>query len=145
MAERQENKYLLIDSRVLPEVFLKVVAAKEMLAKGQGPSAAMAARACGLSRSAFYKYRDSVEVFDKGAVGSLATLYFSLEDQPGVLSAVLGCIYDAGANILTINQNLPADGVAPVTIGLKLGGQTTLAQLQISLLGIPGVARVREI
>lgn len=64
MAERQENKYLLIDSRVLPEVFLKVVAAKEMLAKGQVPSAAMAARACGLSRSAFYKYRDSVEVFD---------------------------------------------------------------------------------
>ena len=62
-----------------------------------------------------------------------------------MLSAVLGCVYDAGANILTINQNLPADGVAPVTIALKLGEQTTAAQLQISLLGIPGVVRVREI
>lgn len=141
----EQRKYLLIDSRVLPDVFLKVVEAKEMLAKGKAKSVAMAARACGLSRSAFYKYKDSVEVFDRGATGSLATLYFSLEDQPGVLSAVLGCIYDAGANILTINQNLPADGVAPVTIGLKLGEQTTLAQLQISLLGIPGVAKVREI
>lgn len=143
MADR--HKYLLIDSRVLPEVFLKVVQAKEMLAKGKAKSVAAAAQACGLSRSAFYKYKDSVEVFERGAGGSLVTLYFSLEDQPGVLSAVLGCLYDAGANILTINQNLPADGVAPVTIGLKLGEQTTLAQLQISLLGIPGVARVREI
>ncbi len=141
----REHKYLLIDSRVLPEVFLKVVEAKELLAKGRAQSATAAARACGLSRSAFYKYKDSVEVFDKGAVGSLATLYLSLEDQPGVLSAVLGCIYDAGANILTVNQNLPADGVAPVTVGLKLGEQTALAQLQISLLSIPGVARVKEI
>ena len=104
----------------------------------------MAARACGISRSAFYKYKDSVELFDRGG-GSMITLYFSLADEPGVLSAVLGCIYDAGANILTINQNLPADGVAPVTIALKLGEQTTAAQLQISLLGIPGVVRVREI
>ena len=142
MAEKPT--YLLIDSQVLPDVFLKVVRAKEMLARGTVTSAAMAARAGGISRSAFYKYKDSVELFDRGG-GSMITLYFSLADEPGVLSAVLGCIYDAGANILTINQNLPADGGAPVTIALKLGEQTTAAQLQISLLGIPGVVRVREI
>ena len=142
MAEKPT--YLLIDSQVLPDVFLKVVRAKEMLARGKVKSAAMAARACGISRSAFYKYKDSVELFDRGG-GSMITLYFSLADEPGVLSAVLSCIYDAGANILTINQNIPADGVAPVTIALKLGEQATAAQLQISLLGIPGVVRVREI
>lgn len=143
--EKERHKYLLIDSRVLPDVFLKVVEAKEMLAKGRVKSATMAARACGISRSAFYKYKDNVEVFDLETRGSMVTLYFSLEDEPGVLSNVLGCIYDAGANIITINQNVPTDGVAPVTISLKLGAQTTLAQLQISLLGIPGVVRVKEI
>ena len=103
MAEKPT--YLLIDSQVLPDVFLKVVRAKEMLARGTVKSAAMAARACGISRSAFYKYKDSVELFDRGG-GSMITLYFSLADEPGVLSAVLSCIYDAGANILTINQNI---------------------------------------
>ena len=146
MTERHErHKYLLIDSRVLPDVFLKVVQAKEMLAKGKAKSATMAARACGISRSAFYKYKDNVDVFDLETRGSMVTLYFSLEDEPGVLSSVLGCIYDAGANIITINQNVPTDGVAPVTISIKLGTQTTLAQLQIALLGIPGVVRVKEI
>ena len=113
MAEKPT--YLLIDSQVLPDVFLKVVRAKEMLARGKVKSAAMAARACGISRSAFYKYKDSVELFDRGG-GSMITLYFSLADEPGVLSAVLGCIYDAGANILTINQNIPANGCAVVTM-----------------------------
>ena len=89
MTERHErHKYLLIDSRVLPDVFLKVVQAKEMLAKGKAKSATMAARACGISRSAFYKYKDNVEVFDLETRGSMVTLYFSLEDEPGVLSSV---------------------------------------------------------
>ena len=73
MAEKPT--YLLIDSQVLPDVFLKVVRAKEMLARGKVKSAAMAARACGISRSAFYKYKDSVELFDRGG-GSMITLYF---------------------------------------------------------------------
>ncbi|WP_458861988.1 ACT domain-containing protein [Acidaminobacterium chupaoyuni] len=141
----EQNKYLLIDSRVLPDVFLKVVEAKKMLAKGKVKSATMAARACGISRSAFYKYKDSVEEYDLEMRGSMVTLYFSLEDQPGILSAVLSCIYSAGANVITINQNVPTDGVAPVTISIKLNQQITLAQLQISLLGIDGVIKVKEI
>ena len=131
MAEKPT--YLLIDSQVLPDVFLKVVRAKEMLARGKVKSAAMAARACGISRSAFYKYKDSVELFDRGG-GSMITLYFSLADEPGVLSAVLGCIYDAGANILTINQGLPINGCAVVTVNAETSGlrgslQELLAQL----------------
>ena len=74
MTERHErHKYLLIDSRVLPDVFLKVVQAKEMLAKGKAKSATMAARACGISRSAFYKYKDNVEVFDLETRGSMVS------------------------------------------------------------------------
>lgn len=141
----KQNKYLLIDSEVLPDVFAKVVEAKKMLACGKVKSASAAAQSCGISRSAFYKYKDCVEEFDMEKRGSMVTLYFSLEDEPGVLSNVLGCIYSAGANIITINQNVPTDGVAPVTISIKLNTQATLAQLQISLLSIKGVVRVKEI
>lgn len=141
----KQNKYLLIDSNVLPDVFIKVVEAKQMLARGKAKSAAAAAQACGISRSAFYKYKDCVEEFDMEKRGNTVTLYFSLEDEPGVLSNVLGCIYDAGANVITLNQNMPTDGVAPVTIAVKLNAQTTLAQIQIALLSIKGVVRVKEI
>ena len=94
---------------------------------------------------ALEELREKLDIIKLETRGSMVTLYFSLEDEPGVLSSVLGCIYDAGANIITINQNVPTDGVAPVTISIKLGTQTTLAQLQIALLGIPGVVRVKEI
>ena len=140
----QAPKYYIVEANALPEIYLKVAEAKRLMETGEVATVNAATQRVGISRSAFYKYKDSVELFDRGG-GSMITLYFSLADEPGVLSAVLGCIYDAGANILTINQNLPADGVAPVTIALKLGEQTTAAQLQISLLGIPGVVRVREI
>ena len=143
MAEKPT--YLLIDSQVLPDVFLKVVRAKEMLARGKVKSAAMAARACGISRSAFYKYKDSVELFDRGG-GSMITLYFSLADEPGVLSAVLGCIYDAGANILTINQNIPSDGVAAVTVSIRMP-DVTLEEEQLiqRLRALKGVVRVSKV
>ena len=140
MAEKPT--YLLIDSQVLPDVFLKVVRAKEMLARGKVKSAAMAARACGISRSAFYKYKDSVELFDRGG-GSMITLYFSLADEPGVLSAVLGCIYDAGANILTINQSIPTNGCAAVTISAETSGLAeTLEKLMADVAAVDGVVRV---
>lgn len=142
---KNESKYLLIDSSVLPDVFLKVVEAKQMVARGKAKSAAAAAQSCGISRSAFYKYKDSVEEFDLETRGNMITLYFALEDEPGVLCNVINAIYAAGANIITINQNIPTDGVASVTISVKLNSQMPLAQLEISLLGISGVVRVRQI
>ena len=139
MAEK--TTYLLIDSQVLPDVFLKVVRAKEMLARGTVKSAAMAARACGISRSAFYKYKDSVELFDRGG-GSMITLYFSLADEPGVLSAVLSCIYDVGANILTIMQNPPIGDRASVVISMDITGlETSVNGVLEALLSADGVEK----
>ena len=72
----------------------------------------------GLSRSTFYRYRDCVEVFDNER-SKTVTLYLSLDDKPGVLAAVLDVLRNAGANVLTINQNIPVSGVAPVCISLR--------------------------
>lgn len=138
-------KYLLIDSKVLPEVFLKVLEAKTLLAKGKAKNSSEAARMSGLSRSAFYKYKDSIFEYDSRMRGSITTLYISLEDEPGVLSNVMSCIYAMGGNIITINQNIPADGVAPVTISLRLGDEHSGSRLIAALLEQKGVVKAREI
>lgn len=141
----ESPKYLLVDSKVLPDVFLKVLEAKTLLAKGKAKNSSEAARMSGLSRSAFYKYKDSIFEYDSRMRGSMTTLYISLEDEPGVLSSVMGCICDMGGNIITINQNIPADGVAPVTISLRLGKEHSSSRLIAALLEQKGVIRAREI
>ena len=137
--------YYIVDAEALPEIFHKVVQARRMLDTGEAETVNQAVQLVGISRSAFYKYKDAVRPFQDMLHGRIVTFQMMLKDEPGILSHMLNFFASSGANILTINQNLPADGVAPVTIALKLGEQTTAAQLQISLLGIPGVVRVREI
>ena len=141
----ESPKYLLVDSKVLPDVFLKVLEAKTLLAKGKAKNSSEAARMSGLSRSAFYKYKDSIFEYDSRMRGSMITLYISLEDEPGVLSNVMSCIYDLGGNIITVNQNIPTDGVAPVTISLRLGEEHNSSRLIATLLEQKGVIRAREI
>ena len=137
--------YYIVDAEALPEIFHKVVQARRMLDTGEAETVNQAVQLVGISRSAFYKYKDAVRPFQDMLHGRIVTFQMMLKDEPGILSHMLNLFASSGANILTINQNLPAGGVAPVTIALKLGEQTTAAQLQISLLGIPGVVRVREI
>ena len=115
----ENNKYLLVESCVLPEVFLKVCEAKSLLAKGIVKNASEAAKAVNISRSVFYKYKNSVFVYDKSVSDSISSLYLTLVDKAGVLSSVISALYENGANILTINQNIPVDSVAPVTISVK--------------------------
>ena len=55
-----ERRFYLVDAEVLPEVFLKVVKAKELLASGEVRSISAATRSVDLSRSAFYKYKDCI-------------------------------------------------------------------------------------
>lgn len=114
----ENSKLLLVDSSVLPDVFLKVVKAKELLAKNVAKNSSNACEIVGLSRSTFYRYKDCVEVFDKERDKTF-TLHLSLDDKPGVLAAVLDVLRNAGANVLTINQNMPVSSVAPVCISLR--------------------------
>lgn len=116
MSDRSKTKYMLVDTAVLPDVFLKVVEAKELLAKGGAKNASQASQMAGISRSAFYKYKDCVFAYSQSGSHNMLTITASLRDEPGVLSRFTSQLYDAGCNILTVNQNIPVDGVALVSI-----------------------------
>lgn len=109
-------KYYIVEASALPEVFLKVAEAKRLLTTGEAGTVNEATRMTGISRSAFYKYRDAVLPFQNMMTGRILTFQLMLHDEPGVLSTILSCFAAAGANILTINQTIPTGGCALVTI-----------------------------
>ena len=112
-------KYFIVEAAALPEVFLKVAEAKRLIATGQASTVNEATKITGISRSAFYKYRDSVQPFQKMNVSRIITFQFVLHDEPGVLSAILSTYAAQGANILTINSITPSNGCALVTISAE--------------------------
>lgn len=99
-----------------------------------------------LSRSAYYKYRDSVFTYDQDLSDKLVTYSFALLDEPGVLLSVINTLYNAGVNILTINQNIPVDGVAPVTIAFRTAEmRLTEEELLAEIRQVKGVVDVKSI
>ncbi len=140
-------RLLVVDTRALPEVFERVLTAKRLLMTGEAVSASEAARQAGISRTAFYKYRDMVFPYDVSAATSdLVTVHFLLDDRPGVLSALLTAFAEAGANILTVNQNIPVGGAASVSVTARcdrLGVSTEGLLLKLS--GVAGVKRILRI
>ncbi|MEI6131215.1 MAG: ACT domain-containing protein [Bacillota bacterium] len=115
----KNNEYFLVDSEVLPEVFGKVVAVKRLLLSGKYKSINEAALLEGLSRSAYYKYKDHIFPFYEMSREKVLTLFFVVENFSGILSRIIGCIADAHANIITINQNIPINGLADITISIE--------------------------
>lgn len=112
-----ERRFLLVDAEVLPEVFLKVLKAKELLASGEARSVSAATRAVDLSRSAFYKYKDSI--FDSENSREVLTVMVTLRDETGALQSLLAAISAAGASIVTINQSTPENGAAQVAVTVR--------------------------
>ena len=140
MAADNKPKYYLVEASVLPEIFAKVIEAKELLETGQVRTVADAVACVDISRSAFYKYKDFVSPFQDMSRGHLVT--FNL-DRQGVLSSVLAIFAENGANILTINQSIPTSGVAPVTITAATENmQTTMELFMAALKSAEGVIRV---
>mgnify|MGYP002620293500 CR=1 FL=1 len=119
MANRNLPTYYLVEADMLPEIFLKVVSAREMLNTGEVKTVSEAVARVGISRSAFYKYRDAVRPFNDMKTGRIITFYAMLKNNPGVLSDVLSIFAGSGANILTINQTIPTNGCAGVTISAE--------------------------
>ena len=112
-------KYYIVEAAALPEVFLKVAEAKRLISTGEVATVNEAARITGISRSAFYKYRDSVMPFHNMMIGRILTYQLKLHDEPGVLSGILKTFAEVSANILTINQTIPSGGCALVTISAE--------------------------
>ena len=115
----EKKKYYLVSAEALPEVFIKVAEAKRMLQVGEADTVGEAARLVGISRSAFYKYKDAVQPFQNMRAGHIITFYALLKDIPGVLSNYLSIFANSGANILTINQTIPTNGCAGATISAE--------------------------
>ncbi len=112
-----KKNLILVDASALPEVFEKVLEAKKMLRRGEAATVNDAAKKAGLSRSAFYKYKDSVFPFNE--MQGIFTLFFEVMDIPGVLSDILKVLAEAGCSVLTINQNIPVHDMANITISIR--------------------------
>lgn len=112
-------KYYIVEAAALPEVFVKVAEAKRLLETGEAATVGEATKLAGLSRSAFYKYRDSIAPFQNLMAGRIITFQLILLDRAGLLSAILSIFAQCGANILTINQSIPTSGAAMVAVSAE--------------------------
>ena len=135
-----QPKYYIVEASVLPEVFLRVDTANRMLLSGDVRTVGEAIKAAGISRSAYYKYNRMVRPFLDSSIEKVINFFALLRDDPGILSGVLTLFADSGANILTINQNIPQNGQANVTISARTDRMTgTVDELVRILETRPGV------
>ena len=115
----KNTKYFIVEASALPEVFLKVAEAKHLLASGEVSTVNDAAKATGISRSAFYKYRDAILPFKNMTSGRIITFQLLIQDKPGTLQNILSIFTDCNSNIMTINSIVPSDGCAVVTVSAE--------------------------
>lgn len=142
MGQAQNPKYFIVESTVLPEIYLKVAEAKRLLETGEEQTVNAATRRTGISRSAFYKYKDAIRPFQDMLHGRIVTIQILLRNEPGALSCVLNLLADRGGNVLTINQAIPGGGTAAVTVGLETSGLSAgLEELLAELRARPEVIR----
>lgn len=143
---KEVKNYYIVDKSVLPEIFLKVMEVKNLLESGREKTVQDAVSKIGISRSAFYKYRDAVFPLYENSRGKTVTFAINLDDTSGLLSLVLNSIAEAGANILTINQNIPINGIANVTITIETDNMGEgIGMLMSKLQSLTGVQTLKII
>ena len=114
------SKYFVVKQKAVPEVLLKVVEAKRLLVTGLVETVQEAADQVGISRSSFYKYKDDIFPFRDNVKGKTFTFMMQMRDEPGLLSDVLKVVAEYNANILTIHQAIPTNGVATLTLSVEI-------------------------
>ncbi|MCM8709796.1 ACT domain-containing protein [Clostridium sp. SYSU_GA19001] len=140
------DKYLVIDKQILPDIFQKVIDAKELLRTGKVKEVTEAVKSVGISRSAFYKYKDYVFTLSEERKGKKVTLFFLLNHEAGVLSNILNLISSYKGNILTINQDIPINNVANVSITFDISDiEISVEDIFSRLKEIKGVDKVELI
>ena len=115
-----KSKYFVVKQKAVPEVLLKVVEAKKLLESERAITVQEATDKVGISRSSFYKYKDDIFPFHEQARGKTITFIIQMDDEPGLLSAVLQTIAKFHGNILTIHQSIPINGVATLTLSVDI-------------------------
>ena len=132
--------FFVLRKKAVPEVLLKVVEAKRLLDSGRMESVQDAADAVGISRSSFYKYKDDIFPYHENAKGKTITLVIQLDDEPGLLSTVLGIIAEFHANILTIHQSVPVNGIASLSLSVDIFPATgNVEQMKNSIESVQGI------
>lgn len=116
---KEKHPFYVINGEVLPEVFLKVVEAKNLLEKNKMLTVQEATEKVGISRSSFYKYKDAIFPFYDKSKSKAVTVLINLQDEAGRLSDVLNYIAEAGGNVLTINQMVPMNGIAIINLCIE--------------------------
>ncbi|HHT02359.1 MAG TPA: ACT domain-containing protein [Firmicutes bacterium] len=139
----RRSDFFLVAGECLPVVLRKTLQVKELLRSGAVATVGEATAQVGISRSAYYKYRDGVFPLAEGPQDRVVTVHFLLEHRSGVLSALLSQIANLGGNVLTINQGIPVGGVANVTVAFAVpAGEFNLEKLLDSLQACIGVRKV---
>lgn len=137
------ERFVVVRADVLPDVILKVLEAKRKLAMGECRTSTDACREVGISRSAYYKYKDCAFMYNEETNSGIVTYYFTLQDRAGVFSEVLACLYNNGANILTINQNIPIDSAATATVTVRYeSGSKDFHSVKEQLAALDGVVKL---
>ncbi|MCR5667187.1 MAG: ACT domain-containing protein [Eubacterium sp.] len=121
----EKQRFYVLREKAVPEVLLKVIEAKWLLDSGRAQSVQEATERVGISRSSFYKYKEDIFPFHDNAKGRTITLVMQMDDEPGLLSDLLKVVADAKANILTIHQSIPVNGIASITISVEVLTQTS--------------------
>lgn len=121
---KDKMQYYVLKEKAVPEVLLKVVEAKRLIDSGKTASVQEATESVGISRSSFYKYKDDIFPFHETTKGKTITMVIQMDDEPGLLSGVLKTIADFHANILTIHQSIPVNGVATLTLSVEVREDT---------------------
>ena len=143
MEEKESNKYYLIKQKAVPEVLLKVIEAKRLLETEKVLTIQEAAEKVGLSRSSFYKYKDDIFPFHENVKGRTVTIVLQMDDQPGMLSRVLKIIAHYSANILTIHQTIPINGVASLTLSMEIPPLSDMSVMMSELEQHDGIQYVK--
>ena len=144
--DNKKPTFYIVSQEVLPDVLKKTVVVKELLKKGEEKTIHDATRKVGISRSAFYKYKDHIYPFYEASRERIITLSFILDHTPGVLSNLLNTIATKGGNILTINQDIPLQGIANVSISIETAQmKVDIENLLESIQGVEGIKKVEII
>lgn len=142
----EESKYYLVREKAIPEVLIKVIEAKNLLNHDKHMSISEAVASVGISRSSFYKYKDDIFLFNDSSKGRTITLAMQILDRRGLLSEILSIVSMYKANILTIHQSIPLNGMASISLSVELAKDTVnLSKLLEDLENKDGIIDVKTL
>ena len=140
----EDTEYFIVRARAVPEVLRGVARANQLLASGKVRTVNEAAELAGISRSSYYKFKDDIEEFHDSMSGMNITIFCEINDETGILASLLGIISGCNANILTIHQSIPINGVADLSISLQIRDNTKdVSQMVRKIEALGGVRKIR--